>query len=177
MGGGVGPEFPAKPHRYPKIERVLSRFRWLSPIGGSSPHVICGRGLAFHGNKPCGKFGGFLAHAVLSFRAFVLLCNRSCPNSHNAPTAAALNLTLAFATSTLRVMEVHLNRDQLSKLAQLANEKGRAADILAQEAISRYLEEEARFIEAVKLGEVELERGNYLTHEEVGARVERLLKS
>ncbi len=74
-------------------------------------------------------------------------------------------------------MEVHLNRDQLSKLAQLANEKGRAADILAQEAISRYLEEEARFIEAVKLGEVELERGNYLTHEEVGARVERLLKS
>ena len=89
----------------------------------------------------------------------MLLCNRSCPNSHNAPTAAALNLTLAFATSTLRVMEVHLNRDQLSKLAQLANEKGRAADILAQEAISRYLEEEARFIEAVKLGEVEPEPG------------------
>ena len=74
-------------------------------------------------------------------------------------------------------MEVHLNPDQLSKLAKLASDKGRAADVLAQEAISRYLEEEARFVEAVKLGEAQLERGEYLTHEEAGARIERLLKS
>jgi len=74
-------------------------------------------------------------------------------------------------------MEVHLNPDQLAKLAELASERGRAADALAQEAISRYLEEEARFVEAVKLGEAQLDRGEYLTHEEVGARVERLLKS
>jgi len=76
-----------------------------------------------------------------------------------------------------QAMEVNLNPDQLAKLAQLANERGRAADALAQEAITRYLEEEARFVEAVKLGEAQLERGEYLTHEEVGARVERLLKS
>jgi len=74
-------------------------------------------------------------------------------------------------------MEVHLDPDQLSKLAKLARDKGQAADALAQEAISRYLEEEARFVAAVKLGEAQLERGEYLTHEEVGARVERLLKS
>ena len=74
-------------------------------------------------------------------------------------------------------MEVHLNSEQLNKLAKLASEKGQAADVLAQEAISRYLDEEARFVEAVKLGEAQLERGEYLTHEEVGARVERLLES
>ena len=74
-------------------------------------------------------------------------------------------------------MEVHLSSDQLTKLANLARDKGRAADVLAQEAISRYLEEEARFVEAVKLGEAQLDRGEYLTHEEVGARVQRLLKS
>ena len=74
-------------------------------------------------------------------------------------------------------MEVHLSPDQLSKLAQLASERGRSADALAQEAISRYLEEEARFVEAVKLGEAQLERGECLTHEEVGAHVERLLNS
>ncbi len=74
-------------------------------------------------------------------------------------------------------MEVHLNPEQVSKLAQLASDRGRDADSLAQEAISRYLEEEARFVEAVKLGESQLERGVYLTHEEVGSRIERMLKS
>ncbi len=74
-------------------------------------------------------------------------------------------------------MEVHLSSDELTKLAKLASEKGQAADALAREAISQYLEEEARFVEAVKLGEAQLEQGEYLTHEEVGARVERLLKS
>ncbi|MGB8888179.1 MAG: hypothetical protein WCC87_15710 [Candidatus Korobacteraceae bacterium] len=74
-------------------------------------------------------------------------------------------------------MEVHLSPDQASKLAHLASERGRDADALAQEAISRYLEEEARFVQAVKLGESQLERGEYLTHEEVGSRIERLLNS
>ncbi len=60
-------------------------------------------------------------------------------------------------------MEVHLNPEQVSKLAQ--------------EAISRYLEEEAHFVEAVKLGESQLEPGEYLTHEEVGSRIERLIES
>ena len=74
-------------------------------------------------------------------------------------------------------MEVHLNPEQASKLAQLASDRGRDADSLAQEAITCYLEEEARFLEAVKLGESQLERGEYLTHEEVGTRIERLRKS
>ncbi len=74
-------------------------------------------------------------------------------------------------------MEVHLNPEQASKLAQLAGERGRDADTLAQEAISRYLEEEARFVEALKIGESQLERGEYLTHEEVGSRIDRLLET
>ncbi len=74
-------------------------------------------------------------------------------------------------------MEVHLKPEQASKLEQLANDRGRDADSLAQEAITRYLEQEARFLEAVKLGESQLERGEYLTHEEVGSRIERLLES
>jgi predicted transcriptional regulator len=71
-------------------------------------------------------------------------------------------------------MEVHLSPEQEQRLWQLATRQGRDADALAQEAISRYLEEEARFIEAVKLGEEDLDRGEYLTHEEVGTRLERL---
>lgn len=50
-------------------------------------------------------------------------------------------------------------------------------DTLAQEAITRYLDEEARFTEAVKRGEEALARGDYLTHEQVGKRLERLFQS
>ena len=73
-------------------------------------------------------------------------------------------------------MEVHLTPEQHQQLAELAIQRGRDADTLAQEAISRYLAEEARFIEAVKRGEAALERGEYLTHEQVGKRLDRLFQ-
>jgi predicted transcriptional regulator len=73
-------------------------------------------------------------------------------------------------------MEVHLTADQEAKLARLATDKGCEPDALAQEAIDSYLEAEFRFIEAVKQGESELERGEYLTHDEVGARIEQLFR-
>jgi predicted transcriptional regulator len=71
-------------------------------------------------------------------------------------------------------MEVHLTPEQQHQLAELAAHRGRDTDTLAQEAISRYLAEEARFIEAVELGEAALQRGEYLTHEQVGERLNRL---
>jgi hypothetical protein len=47
-------------------------------------------------------------------------------------------------------MEVHLTPEQ-QQLTELASQRGRNADTLAQESISRYLAEEARFVEAVRL--------------------------
>ena len=73
-------------------------------------------------------------------------------------------------------MEVHLTPEQQQQLAELASQRGRDADTLAQEAISRYLAEEARF-EAVQLGEAALDRGEYLTHEQLGERLDRLFRS
>jgi predicted transcriptional regulator len=37
--------------------------------------------------------------------------------------------------------------------------------------------EQTRLVEAVKVGEAQLDRGEYLTHEEVGERIERLFQS
>jgi predicted transcriptional regulator len=74
-------------------------------------------------------------------------------------------------------MEVHLTPEQQHQLAELAAQRGRDADELAQEAISRYLAEEACFVEAVKLGEAALESGEYLTHEQVGKRLDGLFHS
>jgi len=71
-------------------------------------------------------------------------------------------------------MEVPLTEDQITQLAQVAKAKGRTTDELAQEVLARYLEEEARFVEAVRLGEAQLERGEYVSHEEVGQRIKRL---
>ena len=79
--------------------------------------------------------------------------------------------------STLKAMEVHLTPEQEQQLSQLAIHKGRDADTLAREVISRFLEEESRFIEAVKLGEAPLEGGEYLTQEEVRDRLQRLFQS
>ena len=50
-------------------------------------------------------------------------------------------------------------------------------DQLVQEALTRYFQEEARFVEAVKRGEEALERGEYLTHEQVGQRLQRFLQT
>ena len=74
-------------------------------------------------------------------------------------------------------MEVPLTADQLSHLAQVAEAKGRSADALAQEVLTCYLEEEARFAQAVKLGEAQLDRGDYLTHDQVTQRVKQLFCS
>lgn len=74
-------------------------------------------------------------------------------------------------------MEVRLTPEQQQQLAELASQRGRDADALAQETISRYLAEEARFVEAVKLGEAALDRGEYLTHQQVGERIDRLFRS
>lgn len=74
-------------------------------------------------------------------------------------------------------MEVKLTPEQQAKLDELASQKGCAADSLAREAIGHFIEEESRFAEAVRLGEAELERGEYLTSEEVRVHIEQLLRS
>jgi predicted transcriptional regulator len=57
---------------------------------------------------------------------------------------------------------------------RIAAREGREAGEIVQELLSRSLGEEARFIAAVELGEDELDRGDFLTHEDVGLRVRRL---
>jgi predicted transcriptional regulator len=73
-------------------------------------------------------------------------------------------------------MEVHFNSDLQARLAERANLQGRNVDETVQDVVARYFEEEDRFIEAVKRGEAALERGEFLTHEQVGDRLRRFLQ-
>lgn len=70
-------------------------------------------------------------------------------------------------------MEVHFPPELEAKLTHSAARQGRNPDEFVQDVVSRYFEEEARFVDAVQRGEEALQRGEYLTHEQLGRRLER----
>jgi predicted transcriptional regulator len=72
-------------------------------------------------------------------------------------------------------MEVHLNPDMQAKLARLAAEQGRNTEALVQEAIPRFVDYDEWFIREVEKGLASADRGELLTHEDVGARLEKLI--
>lgn len=72
-------------------------------------------------------------------------------------------------------MEVSLNPDVQAKLARLAADRGCDAEALAREAIERFVDYDEWFVAEVEKGLGQIARGQVLTHEEVGARLEKLL--
>jgi len=72
-------------------------------------------------------------------------------------------------------MEVHLNPDMQAKLARLAAEQGRNTEALVQEAIARFVDYDEWFIREVEQGLASADRGELLTHEDVGAPLEKLI--
>jgi predicted transcriptional regulator len=72
-------------------------------------------------------------------------------------------------------MELNLSPVQRARLARLAKKHGRDESILASEILGRALEYEDWFIREVEKGIAQLDRGEFLTHEEVKARIERRL--
>ena len=76
-----------------------------------------------------------------------------------------------------RGMNVRITPDQEARLADLASRTGKDADELIQEAVTRFLDEDARFLKAVEDGFESLDRGQFVTHEEVRARLDRVLRS
>jgi predicted transcriptional regulator len=73
-------------------------------------------------------------------------------------------------------MQVHLTPEQEARLAKLAAREGRSPEQLVQEALDRFFEADRHFVEAVMKGLASLDRGEGLTHEEVGKQIDRLLQ-
>jgi predicted transcriptional regulator len=75
-------------------------------------------------------------------------------------------------------MEVHLTPEQEARLTRLATRIGKKdAQEVVQETVTRLLENEARVIQAVKRGIASADRSDFLEHDEVVARVERILRT
>ena len=71
-------------------------------------------------------------------------------------------------------MQVQLTPDEETRLAELAARDGRSAGDLVREAVKRYIEDDAESIAAVMKGQESLDRGEFVTHEDVGERIDRL---
>ena len=72
-------------------------------------------------------------------------------------------------------MELHLSRELEARLTTVAEQRGIAVDTLAIEALERAADYEEWFNREVEKGQKALDEGRVLTHEEVGARLERLI--
>lgn len=73
-------------------------------------------------------------------------------------------------------MEVRLQPEKEAQLAQIAAQRGLKTDELAQQVLSRYLEDDSRFIEAVNLGLAAADRGEFVEHSEVGTKLRQILR-
>jgi len=74
-----------------------------------------------------------------------------------------------------RSAEVRLNPDVQAKLSRLADARGSDAEMLAREAIERFVDYDEWFIREVEKGLAQIDWGQLLSHEEVGKRLEKLL--
>ncbi len=71
-------------------------------------------------------------------------------------------------------MEIPLTPEFEAKLQRLAAQTGRRAEEIVREAVQAYLEHDQWFRNQVQQGLGQLERGEFLSHEDVVDRIERL---
>ncbi|HEY3973625.1 MAG TPA: hypothetical protein VGM18_11510 [Candidatus Sulfotelmatobacter sp.] len=74
-------------------------------------------------------------------------------------------------------MDIRLQPEKEARLAQIAVQKGLKTDELVQQVLSHYLEDDDCFVEAVNIGLAAAERGDFMEHDEVGKRLQQILRS
>ena len=73
-------------------------------------------------------------------------------------------------------MEVHLKPDLQAKVEKAAAENQSGPAEYVQQLVENYVEHDAWFRQQVKKGFEQLDRGEFLTHEEVGERIEKMFR-
>src|SRR5438067_3089670 len=104
----------------------------------------------------------------------------SCLALHRHPdhvSAAMSNLDILPGSLYFQFMEVRLSPDQESALRQVAATTGRDPEALVQDAVDQLLDYDRWFREQVQIGLAQADRGELVTHEEVGERIGRLFRS
>ena len=74
-------------------------------------------------------------------------------------------------------MEVHLPPELQERVDRAAAENNRGAEEYVKQLVEHYLDHDAWFRQQVKRGLDQLDRREFLTHEEVGTRIEEMFRS
>ena len=74
-------------------------------------------------------------------------------------------------------MEVHFSPDVETRLLQVASANGKDAQQLVKETVARMLDNQARFIAGVQSGIEQADHGEFVEHQEVLHRIDRLFHS
>ena len=74
-------------------------------------------------------------------------------------------------------MEVRFTPAQESALREIAATQGRDPEELVQQAVDQLLDYDRWLREQVRIGLAQVERGEFVAHEEVGERIGRLFRS
>jgi len=74
-------------------------------------------------------------------------------------------------------MEVNLSPELQAKLAHIAAENNSGAEEYVRQLVEHYLDHDAWFRQKVKAGLGQLDRGEFVTHEEIGARIDEMFRT
>jgi predicted transcriptional regulator len=74
-------------------------------------------------------------------------------------------------------MEVPLNPELQAKLTRIAAENNRGVEEYLQQLVEHYLDHDAWFRQEVKKGLDQLDRGEFVSHEEVGTRLNQMFRT
>jgi len=74
-------------------------------------------------------------------------------------------------------MEVHLTPELQAKLARIAGDNNRGVEEYVQQLVEHYLDHDAWFRQEVKKGLDQLDRGEFVSHEEVGTRLNQMFRT
>jgi predicted transcriptional regulator len=72
---------------------------------------------------------------------------------------------------------VHLPPELQAKVDRAAAENNSGAEEYVKQLVEHYLDHDAWFRQQVKKGLDQLDRGEFLSHEEVGARIDQMFRS
>lgn len=73
-------------------------------------------------------------------------------------------------------MQIHFSPEFEAKLKRIASETGCGAEKLVQEIVETYLDHDQWFRQEVQRGVTQLDRGEFIEHDEMVARIERMFR-
>ncbi len=76
----------------------------------------------------------------------------------------------------MKTMQVHFTQEQEAQLSQIAGYAGKDTEELVKEAALRLVEQDAEFRAGVRRGIEQADRGELIEHDEVKARIARLIR-